>query len=896
MGDDTKQAAGGVPAGGTDVKEDAKAFRIQDYIQLGTIHDSFSHTGAYVVKMTSGDTRPAKRLSAVCAAPLGARSIAQLQVGDAVLCIATPGSDSAAIIGVVPSQMTDARFVLPDSLVMCSQAGILQDDAHRQPYENDENRLPNFSCGRPVDTLQGDWGFINDLGAAIWLGRLLVQMRASDIAKVEAFVGDDLLRLFGYNLQHFTAARELFAFDDEGEYCEVERWTPFMWESLGAYEVGKEVFDEYEGDEGGAQKDRKKSRFEPKENDKQSMAFRGQTLRGYLGDGERESIVLLPEDASNISKRDDEKKYRGVLEVHKMLDGTYAVRSSKQIILEKSLIVPVPRQLLEPDDPSGDTASGDSPNYKAANYYGSGGDTQEKKIFKWDDDETAGDRATLLWEQQAYLFGKYGLQVIDAHKKDWKAPDESELKIDSSKDSEIDSALFESALNFKFAQSLPKYGEVTIDERDGYDVRYYQSRSCFHMLDDGSVVIEDGYGSQIIMSGGNITATCMGDLIQRPGRSAITWAPRDIIQRAGWCAEVSAAKKDVRIKAENSLHLRAGTEDKGNILLECVSKKFPDKPSWDGLVGEEVEANGIIVKAPDSAIDIWAKNVFAGTTGDEADGVVELNGGKGRVTIAGDEVGVEALSQFGVMVGAARSDTANPAQFGMDTTNAYMKASLFDIVGSLGVWRGSTGGGKIEAEGSVYTEENVGAVGSIFCDGVMAANGMSSNSIYNGLGGGAKPEIFPRGTAVEAEAEKQKTNLFEEFDDFTLEDTTIGAGNKEVWDAVGFSFRKSKEQYKVDDTFKIGEARWQQLYRAFSVSVQWKEDPLKAPNEEKTLPHPGYDAWETGSHYRYAEPGSAKNVDYKKGQAKKRKEQSEEAPALTEGKLKDEYRINVQLS
>ena len=50
---------------------------------------------------------------------------------------------------------------------------------------------------------------------------------------------------------------------------------------------------------------------------------------------------------------------------------------------------------------------------------------------------------------------------------------------------------------------LPPYIEVT-DATTGNIVRYYNSASILSMEPDGSIVISDGYGSEIRMSGGNI--------------------------------------------------------------------------------------------------------------------------------------------------------------------------------------------------------------------------------------------------------------------------------------------------------------------------------------------------------------------------------------------------------
>jgi len=863
-----------------------------DLIDVCIIHEVFAHTNGYIVRLPSGASKFAVKAPASSSTPMGAREIGHLQIGDSVVCLFLPTFSYGFIIATSPPAQCDGRFILPDSLVMRSRVGFFEDQAHYSPYENTDNMLGNFSGGRPADTLPGDWGYINELGVAVWIGKLLTQMRASDVAKIEAFWGTDLVRIFGYNFQLFTAAREKTAFDDEGEYAEVERWTPYMWESLGAYEPG-EVFTENKGDEGGLEQGQEKSRFEPKEDENQTMVFRGQTLRGYLGEGSRETISLLPTDASDISKRDDELKYRGILEASSTLDGTFAIRSAKQIILEKSLILPIPRQLLDPDDPSGDRAAGAGAGYKAAGYYGDGPD-HEKKPFEWPESDYADQRVTLLWEYEEYLFGKFAFQVIDSHEKDWKAPDAEELKIDDSTENEIDPDLFSSPLLFDASKKLPKYGEVQIDQRTDYKVRYYQSRSCFHMLDDGSIVIEDGYGSQIIMSGGHIRFTCQGDIYAQPGRSFIGMAPRDFIARAGWCAELSAAKKDVRIKAENNLHLLAGDGTTGSILIESRSEEKPTKTNWTGVYGEDIESSGIIIKAEESGIDLWTKRLFGGVSKEIA-GQVEFSAGAGKAVLDGAEVGIEATSQFGVLVGANRSQTSSPGQFVLGSSSAQLIATL-DIVGDLGVWQGSKGSGMVECDNNVLTKGSVGAVGSMYCAGSMSANGMNSTSEHNGTSGGRAPNISARGGTAESFASVAKSTLYQQFEQETQDDAEEGAANQTVWDAVGFSFRKSVEQYKIADDFKIVEARWQQLYRVNGSTTTWDEPIVDAPDGTQTQPYPGYAAWEETDHYSYTDPSAAKNVDYTKGRAKKREDQTEASPEMKDAKLSAEYVINVQMT
>ena len=869
-------------------------------LTIGVIHDVFGHTGAYVVRLLGGGTVLAASLQSVSGTPLGARQINHYQIGDEVVYASRPDAPYGIIVGAVPKQVYDPRLVLPVSLVQRSCMGFFYDQMHYAMYQNEKLGLANFSCGRPLDAVQGDWGYINELNVGVWFGKFLAQLRASELARVECFWGDDLVRIFSYNYQQYTAGRELFEFDDEGEYSSVETWTPFIWESLGAYKPGKAVFKDLRGDAGGINRSSEDSRYEPKD-EVQSMVFRGMNLHGYLGDANKTLIVLPPSDGEEIATRDDDKKFRGVLEVHHGLDGAFHVRSAKEILLAKTLMMPVPRQLLDPDDPSGDTAVGLNAQYKPANQYGSGTD-QEKKSYAWPTDIKAPYvRLVDLWDYQAYLFGKYGLQAIDAHKKDWKTPEEADVKIDTSTENEIDDKIIKTesgeGLKFQSYAPLPEYGEVTVDQRDENKARYYRARSCIHMLDDGSVTIEDGYGAQILLSGGHITMSCPGDVINRPGRNFITWAPRDFIARAGWCAEVSAAKADVRIKAEQNLHMLAGDGDKGCILLENRAVGKPAKPDWTGKYGEDIKTSGIIFKAPDSVIHCLTSRFYAGATQDDADAVVELCSGAGTTILSGSEVGVEALGKFGVLIGSSIRDNASPScapQLLLQQSRCSILATV-DINGDLGVWAECAGGGNITQDGEHKLAGSVRSDGSISCVGTMTANGgMITDKEHNSVGERPGPNVQTQGPTIRATTEATYASIFGQFADQTIHEQTAGAAVFKVWEAIGFSFRLSKEHYKTTENYKVFETRSQQLYRAFGVGKKWDEPIVNAPDGTPTRPHPGQDAWTDGEAYNYATPSSAKNVDFTKGTSKSRDGQSEEGLAIEKATLESEYIVTVQ--
>jgi hypothetical protein len=850
---------------------------------LCVIHDVFSYTGAYIIRVPGGGTKLAVSIETVSTMPIGARPIGHYQIGDLVYCIFPHRNDLGFIVGSVPLQALDVRFIIPDMLVMRSRTGFIEDPMHYQPYDAQDNQMGNFCASRPVDSLSGDKGFINELGVALWMGKTIAQLRASDIAKIEAFWGDDLLRIFGYNMELFTGGREHYSFDDQGEYSEVERSTPFPWESMGAF-TPQQPTNIFDGEAGGLKQGNENARYEPKE-DMQAMVFRSQVMRGYLGDGEREQVVISPIDPPDVNTPDMDQNWRGLLEIHKGLDGRFSVRSAKEIVLEKSVVIPVPVQRKVPDAPDGDTDQ----NYKASNQFGEGPD-QSKPRFEWpNDDENATVRPTTLFEYATYIMGKAGLQTVDAHANDWEAPQDSELEIAEGVPNTIDVPTLFKQLKFTYAADLPAYGTIVVDQRDEHEVRYYRSKAGLYMLDDGSVSIEDGYGSSIYMSGGNIVFSCQGDVSVRAGRSFIAWAARDVIARAGWSAEVSAAKADVRVKAEKNLHMLAGNDGtNGSLLMECRAKSRPGKADWDSKYGTDVEGGGIIIKADDSFIELWGSNIYGGVPKDEA-GRISLSAGTGPATISGGTVNAEAISQFSALVGTDRGDTNEPGQFNLTAASAKLRAGL-DVVGDLGIWPGSKGSGRVQVGDSLFVK------GSTFMEGACVANQHFVSEDGGDVGSGAEFEFDPNpdseGAEVESALNEVKTETFQEFENETFE-SPDGQLNRDLWDIVGFSFRTSEDQYKIDETFKVPEARWQQFYRAQSIDTTWDEPIVAAPDGTPTMPHPGHDAWTGDSHYQYLNPASAKNFDYAAGHPKPRDDQKASA-AIAGASLRDQYLINVQ--
>jgi len=825
-------------------------------ICIASVEDYFAHTGFYLVRKPSGGTAmPAMDVSLSSRMPLGARSLQSYPPKTQVVILELGAMKY--ILGAVQSNAGDQRTLLPSSLTTRGRAGFVEDGAHNQPYSDPDQGLGNFSGGRPIDTIAGDWGHINDFGLAFYLGRLIASMRASDAAKIEAFYGDDLVRLTGYNLEVFTACSERQDFNDEGEAHCVFRATPFPWEALGMKSPEMAAKESKAHLDVGCEE----APYEPKEKD-QMMLAREHTFRGYLGDLRKRLISLPPKDLT-MERYSLPSIHNGVLEITENINGAYAIRSAKEIHFEKYVLLPVPKQLIQPDDPKGDT----SDDYAAAGQIGNG-DKPELKEFEWGD-TSAGVKASQLYDMSAWLFNRYSTPGLGAHKKDWKYPEESELK-DLGTTAVYDKPLRQ---GHKFALDLPSFEEVDIDERPGHKVKYYKSRSGIHQMDDGSIIIEDGWGSQLIMSGGNIYFTCVGDVWSMPGRNAITWAPHDVIQRAGNSADITAAKGDVRFKAEHNMHLLAGNAGNyGGLLLESRAKGT-NTPDGFKEVGEKVRSYGVIVKAADSEFNVMAKDMYIGRGQKEAGKIVIDAGKQGYLLVLGEQIINKATDLY--CISLQRESDADAQSLAMTSQGAIMTVPV-QMRGDLTLVEGENSGGNLLVGGA-----------AIVYGGVAVAGGAVGDS----------KEIKERNPAetISQTIKDQGEKINEQLDDLkkaVTDNPETSSGNDDFQKKIGFSCRDSENDYKIDDTFILYEARWQQILRIKGqLGTAWDEPDVKAPNGEITLPHPGRAGWKEMSAFATIE---LKNFDMSAGRSKDRAALVNEGAAPVPQPLLGSYPINTQ--
>lgn len=840
------------------------------YIAVCTIVDSFAHAGTYVVQLPAGMPIQASDISQGTGVPVGARSIAGYPPKSRVLCVFDENFEHGYILGGAPRGLSDSRLIIPESIVLRSRVGMCEDPMHFTEFNDPKSLMSNFSAGRPADALPGDWGYVNELGVAILIGKAMAVLKGSEGAKIEAFSFDDLLRLVGNNYELFTAGMEDRKINDEGEYSDIVRITPYPWEALGVRNRGTNPVRTADGTLEPGSED---TPFEPQEDD-QLIVPRHTIMRGYLGDLERQ-VISAPPETGDYETFESEDLHRGLASVHKNSDGMLTYRSAKGIVFEKYSLIPVPKELVAPEDPTGDSVEN--------GYQPSGTDVQIPE-YQWGDADNPTARASQMYEYLAWFHGRYTSSVLDKHTKDWKYPNESEIEKPQ------DGSLYDKSLSdleSKFFAPLPSFTMIKLDHRSGRDsVRYYKSRSAISMLDDGGVMIEDGYGSQFIMSGGNIMLTAPGDIWRNAGRSTIDWAGFDSIMRAGNSAEISAAKHDVRIKAEINCHLLAGnSEEKGAILLESRADGLNMASDWS-QIGERVNSHGVIIKCPKSSFHAMAGDVYIGCDKESDRKIVCIDAtDEGQLYMRGKDILGQIKNLFAIL------ENEGEKQLMAMTAAALVVSTPNNLIGGNVVIAPADGG-----SADLYVGGGVSVHGSaIFNGGVATNQGFAARTGAPLVGklpaaiSVTDPSTY--GSIIQEQIE-QVGEMVDSLEEIEIESAETSPGNAEFRDKIGFSCRDSEEDVKLDSSsFVLFEARWQQLLRLGSAGGghEWDEPIVKAPTGEETLPHPGKQAWKDWQ--AFGKASGQTNFDFGSGRANDRDGMTETGQAAEKSTLSSGYKI-----
>lgn len=420
---------------------------------------------------------------------------------------------------------------------------------------------------------------------------------------------------------------------------------------------------------------------------------------------------------------------------------------------------------------------------------------------------------------------------------------------------------------------LPPAIEIT-DPVTGEKAVYYASSSFITQEADGSILLRDGYGSEIRMCKGNIYISPALDLFLRPGRDLISMAAQNLVLNAQGRLILNT-KKEALVRSSNSMKFVSGTSGTGSLVIDSRA-----------VASENEVASGLILKSKRNMALVSGSNMYIGmnsqTSGtrngvEDTSGTIIIDAGSNGSIVA--TTGMTSFSSSSFTVSAVDSSsssgsimTLTSGEFNIITqaitTCAHIKQTGLDGVVTIRRPYG-TGYNTVTVSGPSGTPGFMTA-GSISSDSqILALRGIttwascvaSSVASVSGSMGSVRQEDLDRAkpseqtkisTQVENLAETNKRTLIDQLRTELYQDVFISLNE--------FAF-PSTEEYHVPVMYKMPGMAWQ--YRIDGGSV-WQEDYLESYDGKITACWPGYEAWESGT---VSVPGYKEGATLKNGYA-----------------------------
>ena len=836
----------------------------------------------------------------------GARNSALFPVGSYVL-VATTGENNSSqgtILGGIPpasahaEEFSEISFALSCELAPGTPIGPYKDKISAETFKRVLDLDPSFNknAGRPIDAYPGDIVQITELGCGFWAGRALASLRAGHDVAVECHYTDSLLRLCGFNMEVFTAGADTTMFNDEGAYTEIRRLSPYPVESMGGFDL-EEPVPSKEGEKREDSKFKTASRIP--EEEEQVGFFRYLHLTGYLGDLDSIFVTVPQDEAEAPRVAGDEFKedqdYVGLLRQTISEDGAYTLQAAKSIMLSKDIMIPVPQEIFRPDDPRGsDQDEGYKPNTL----------TKEPTEFEEDKPFSRGMTSQdLLARQTNYLQNTALQEHTEAEGgKDWSLTEVAELKFGSETGTSWDEV--GAIPKGEFWSALPKTANIKIDPRNT-EGKYFVSKSIFCMHEDGSIHIEDGYGSHFSMRGGSIDISCPGTMTLRPGNDLVSVVGKTASIICGENVELTAMKGDARIHGNRNVSILGGNDGKGGVLIESKSEGTHFAPTDSLGISDPREGNnaynGIFLKAKNSTVSMIGKQSYIGC--DESDGIITLDANdSGQIVLAGDSL--RSVTNTMYLVTGDPDNLASGCHLGFrNDGNAslqfnqglYLYSDQLLVTGSGAGSESST-----VLDGMLRVRQSILAVESILADTITLSEGIGS--VSEGSVTSSSVAIFDnavdRAKASQDSTVRQASEALQEFL-LTLEEALVR--DVDGLKKVTFCYPDTQERGvpTFDDEPLVIEATWQTRYRSAGsgedlefVGVNPDEEVGSSPAVSTSISSvwPGATVFENSfaeMEYKFIDADTGSAVDRAGGKA-----YNEPIPAPKISSL-DKYKVNT---
>ena len=540
---------------------------------VGTI--SSSDAGTYNIQIDAGGATHGALVQGypllqVFATTLGFKECPQYPTGARVLCYNIDGL-SCYIFGIIPSSDLGNHGFFSRVSLGTEDSNSQDADCNTLGYKSEAAKLVTMNAQRPTDVVEGEYVISNELGVLIGLLQELAVLKGSELAQVQCFMLDDLVRLISHNFSHWTSMGEVNIWHDGKAIIAEYGATHLSRESMGVPQTTDKAEPMFE-EEVGTKANDTKDYYKIKEDQRIKAVERLKMFVGRLGDFLHLFLVRPDDEAKrNLSGTMDGMFERGLADVHVSTEGRISVRTITSIAVEKTNWIKVPLRVRTPEDPKGDEV--DDIEF------------EDKKPFEWDNQVKVAENPIGYFLQLrdclAYVQDKYAYLNFDKYKKDFMMSKSSSDKEKSLGDCK------------------------NIDPNTEYEFSDYKLRhSGFYLMDNGGIMFKDAWGSAIVMEGGDIYLQPARDLVSQPLRHDITKAGHSVSVAAKKHIDISSTEEGFRLKTKKVQHFFA--KDEGIILQTDTtgqSAPTPAEEAYDTF-------GGILFKAKDAGVFTYGKKIY----------------------------------------------------------------------------------------------------------------------------------------------------------------------------------------------------------------------------------------------------------------------------------------------
>lgn len=402
------------------------------------------------------------------------------------------------------------------------------------------NSFKNHANSVDKDVLPGDIDIVNNGGpAGLHIGKYLAQLKGSPLAFIDVASIEDRIRMVASQVETHT----MCTYNHISDSVSVSDAAADAAEAFGM-PAGTDLEEEWDPDT--------------------VPLFRLQEAKGAAADGKEEIVVSFPQkakkDGEETSLVDDEShtgttvppvlaKDRTAFSGERMIASAKGISSVKSPALKavlqfgynyvdkgQDLLTPYKRKLDEPAE----TAKAENLNQEI----------MDAAINKVVDKLLTKDYLPVLMQRMM----EAGLIVSEA----------------PLSDNFTEHTTF--GPSTEPAYPLPKFLTLK-DPITGQEHLYFDSTSFISQEPDGSILLKDGYGSEIRMSQGNIYISPALDLQLRPGRDMWGLISRHMCLDSQGYAVVNS-NKSVYLRAVGDMQLAAAADENGHgkLTIECDDK------------------------------------------------------------------------------------------------------------------------------------------------------------------------------------------------------------------------------------------------------------------------------------------------------------------------------------